>query len=75
MRLKRIPKGKIVIRLTNRHNKDCLVHFNKKPFSFIPAKSFGLFNARDFGYEEHFPEMQLYSNLKIEIKYLPKDES
>lgn len=73
MRLKKIPRGQTTILFCNPWPIDCVLHLNKKPFLFIGRNSFMGIEARNFivGVPlKEFPEMQLYSNLKIEIYYL-----
>lgn len=72
MRIKKIPEGQQIISFSNRYDRDCILHLDRKPFLVIPANSFKIIEAKYFlvGHTlKEFPAMQLYSNLRIEVDY------
>jgi hypothetical protein len=71
MRLKKIPKGTKIINFTNPWPTECRVSLNKKAFVFVHANSFAIVEVSSFFNDirlNEFPDMQLYSNLKIEME-------
>ena len=73
MRLKKIPSGMKVIKFLNPFNKKCFIRHQKKPFLMIEENSFCIIEPGTFivGMPmNEFPELQLYSNLKIWISYI-----
>lgn len=70
MRLKKFPKGTKIVCFQNNGREDCMISWNRKPFLIIAAGYYKVIEASSFyvGYPlEHFDEMQLYANKKIEV--------
>lgn len=70
MRLKKIPYGSIRIKFTNPWTEIAHIYRNKNLWLIIPPNEYLLIRADNFsGNGLIYPEMQLYSNLKIGVEY------
>lgn len=71
MMLKKIPNGTKLIKFINYTKKNCVIHYNKKPFLFVEAGHYKICDCKTFLIEfqiDEFPEMNLYSSHKIGIE-------
>ncbi len=70
MRLKKIPKGTKIIIFTNPWDIPARVFYKKQLKYLIDGLSFCVARADNFsGSGVVYPELQLYSNLKIKVEY------
>ena len=70
MRLKKIPKGTKMIKFTNPYKINAIIYVKKSIWHLVGANEYTIMRADNFfGDGRVYPEMQLYSNLKIQVEY------
>ena len=67
MRLKKIPAGTKVIKLTNNNDKEAWLHLNREHYRTMKANSFIILDAPQ---TRGYPDMQLYANVYVEVECL-----
>jgi len=71
MRLKKIREGEQIIKFSNPWPVTCFIYLDKKLFFQVPANCFSIIEAQYFFVGvplKHFPELDLYSNIKISVE-------